>query len=186
MFPTLSSPTPRSDEFEVGVSMTVPAAVREALPQDAEAFNACHVACWREAYAALWGADRLDGLDEAALAAARRAAIERGTARHMLAERDSEVIGVAIAGPSRDDDPPTDLELYAIYVRAAHYGTGVSTKLLDAVLEGKPASLWVYRDNPRASAFYVNQGFIPDGAERNDATGILEIRMVRKQAVPRR
>lgn len=166
--------------------MTEPAAVREALPQDAAAFNACHIACWREAYATLWGDGRLDGLDAAALAERRRTEIEQGTARHMLAERAGEVIGVAIAGPSRDENPPTDVELYAIYVRAEHYGTGVSTKLLDAVLEGEPASLWVYRDNPRASAFYVNQGFIPDGAEKNDATGILELRMVRKRAVPRR
>lgn len=166
--------------------MTEPAAVREALPQDAAEFNACHIACWREAYATLWGEERLDGLDVAALTERRRSEIEEGAARHMLAERDGEVIGVAIAGPSRDENPPTELELYAIYVRAAHYGTGVSTKLLDAVLEGQPASLWVYRDNPRASAFYVNQGFIPDGSEKNDANGILELRMVRKQAVPRR
>lgn len=166
--------------------MTVPATVRPALPEDAAAFTACQLACWHEAYAGLWGAERLEELDEAELAARRRAEIEEGTATHMLAERGGEVIGVAIAGPSRDENPPTDLELYAIFVRAAHYGTGVSTTLLDAVLEGNPASLWTYRDNPRASAFYVNQGFIPDGEEKNDAAGILELRMVRKEAVPRR
>lgn len=160
--------------------MTVPATVRDAQPADAEVFSACHLACWREAYATLWGTARLDELDPAALAETRRAEIAAGTARHMIAERDGEVIGVAIAGPSRDENPPTELELYAIYVRAAHYGTGVSTKLLSAVLEGRPASLWTYRDSPRASAFYVNQGFIPDGAERPDAAGILELRMVRR------
>lgn len=162
--------------------MTVPATVREALVSDAEAFNACHIACWREAYATLWGANRLDELDEAALAQTRREEIAEGTARHVLAERDGEVIGVAIAGPSRDENPPTELELYAIFVRAAHYGTGVSRALLAAVLNGTPASLWTYRDNARASAFYVNQGFIPDGAEKNDAAGILTLRMVRKSS----
>lgn len=166
--------------------MTVPATVRTADPDDAEAFTACQLACWQEAYASLWGSERLDGLDVGDLTERRRAEIAEGAATHMVAERDGEVIGVTIAGPSRDEDPPTELELYAIFVRAAHYGTGVSTKLLDAVTEGQPASLWTYRDNPRASAFYVNQGFIPDGAEKNDAAGILELRMVRKQAVPRR
>lgn len=160
--------------------MTVPAMVREALVSDAEAFTACHIACWREAYAAFWGEERLEGLDEAALVETRRAEITEGAARHMMAERDGEVIGVAIAGPSRDDDPPTDLELYAIFVRAQHYGSGVSRQLLDAVLGDKPASLWTYRDNPRASAFYVNRGFIPDGSEKKDAAGILALRMVRK------
>lgn len=160
--------------------MTVSATVREALVSDAEAFTACHIACWREAYATLWGAERLDGLDEAALAQTRREEIAEGTARHLLAERDGEVIGVAIAGPSRDEDAPTEVELYAIFVRAAHYGSGVSRLLLDAVLGDAPASLWTYRDNARASAFYVNRGFIPDGAEKKDAAGILALRMVRK------
>lgn len=167
--------------------MTVPAAaVRPALVADAEAFTECHVACWREAYATLWGENRLEGLDLDSLIERRRDEISAGEATHMLAERDGEVIGVAIAGATRDEEPAADLELYAIYVRAAHYGTGVSTQLLDKVLEGQPAALWTYRDNPRASAFYINQGFIPDGTERNDSSGIRELRMVRRQAVPRR
>ena len=49
----------------------------------------------------------------------------------------------------------------------------------DTIGDG-PASLWVYRDNPRASAFYVHHDFIPDGDERVDSEGILEIRMVRR------
>lgn len=166
--------------------MTAPALVRPARPEDAEAFTSCHVACWREAYYSLWSAERLEQVDEPELAQRRREEIEAGTATHMVAERDGEIIGIAIAGPARDENPPTELELYAIYVRAAHYGTGVSTQLLDAVLEGQPAYLWTYRDNPRASAFYVNQGFIPDGSEHHDSDGVIELRMVRKQAVPRR
>lgn len=166
--------------------MTLPTTVREARVEDAEAFSSCHVACWREAYATLWGQERLDEIDEAALAETRRQEIAAGAAKHMLAERNGEVIGVAIAGPSRDENSPTATELYAIYVRAAHYGSGVSTMLLDAVLQGQPALLWVYRDNARASAFYINHGFIPDGAEKKDDVGILTMRMVRKEAVPRR
>jgi GNAT superfamily N-acetyltransferase len=137
--------------------------VRAARPEDAEAFAACHLACWREAYEELWGAERFDEFDV-----------------HFLGELDGEVIGIAIAGPSRDaDGPPTEQELYGIYVRAAHQGTGLADDLLDATLGDRPASLWVYRDNPRASAFYVHHDFIPDGDERTDSVGILEIRMVR-------
>ena len=90
------------------------------------------------------------------------------------------LIGIAIAGPTRDDDVPAGIELYAIYVRAAHQGSGVADDLLAAAIGDGPASLWTYRDSPRASAFYVNHDFIPDGAERNDSQGILEIRMVRR------
>ena len=153
--------------------------VRAAQPEDADAFAACHLACWREAYEELWGAERFDELDVQRMAVRRRKEIEAGIAQHFLGELDGEVIGIAIAGPTRDADAPTEQELYGIYVRAAHQGSGLSDDLLDATLGDRPASLWVYRDNPRASAFYVHHDFIPDGDERTDSVGILEIRMVR-------
>jgi GNAT superfamily N-acetyltransferase len=161
--------------------MTASATVRRALPDDAAAFAACHLACWREAYEDLWGPERFATIDAETLVADRRRALETGQAEHMLAEHDGEVVGVAIAGPTRDEDSPTSTELYAIFVREVLHGSGIADDLLDAVIDGQAASLWVYRDNPRASAFYVNHGFIPDGAERNDSVGILEIRMVRRE-----
>jgi GNAT superfamily N-acetyltransferase len=159
--------------------------VRQAMPDDAEAFSECHIACWREAYGSLWGPERLAGLDAARLAERRRQEIEAGTAVHFMAETTPEtgtpeVFGIAIAGPARDTDAPAPTELYAIYVRHAHQGSGVAEDLLRAAIGDKPASLWVYRDNPRASAFYVHHDFIPDGEERPDAEGIMEIRMVRR------
>ncbi len=153
--------------------------VRAALPEDADAFAACHLACWREAYEELWGAERFDEFDVNRMAVRRRKEIEAGIAQHFLGELDGEVIGIAIAGPTRDADAPTEQELYGIYVRAAHQGSGLADDLLDASLGDRPASLWVYRDNPRASAFYVHHDFIPDGDERTDSVGILEIRMKR-------
>jgi len=154
--------------------------VRRALPQDAEAFAACHLACWREAYEELWGPERFDEFDVARMAVRRRKEIESGVAGHFLVELGGEVIGIAISGPARDDDAPADRELYAIYVREAHQGTGLADDLMQAALGDDPALLWVYRDNPRASAFYVHHNFIPDGEERADSVGILEIRMVRR------
>lgn len=154
--------------------------VRPALPEDADAFAACHLACWREAFEELWGSERFDEFDVHRMAVRRRKEIESGIADHFLVDEDGEVVGIAIAGPSRDDDAPTQRELYAIYVREAHQGTGLADDLLQAALGDGPASLWVYRDNPRASAFYVHHDFIPDGEERTDSVGILEIRMVRR------
>ncbi len=154
--------------------------VRRALPEDAEAFAACHLACWREAYGELWGSERFDGIDVHRMAIRRRKEIESGNADHFLGEIDGEVIGIAIAGPTRDEDAPVEQELYGIYVREAHQGTGLANDLLAAALGDGPALLWVYRDNPRASAFYVHHDFIPDGEERADSVGILEIRMVRR------
>jgi hypothetical protein len=45
--------------------MEVAATVRRALPDDAEAFSACHYACWQEAYGELWEPERFDALDPA-------------------------------------------------------------------------------------------------------------------------
>jgi ribosomal protein S18 acetylase RimI-like enzyme len=159
--------------------MEIAATVREAQPEDAAAFSACHYACWQEAYSELWDESRFAQLDQAELAEVRRREIESGRFNHWLAEVDGQVVGIAMSGPAADADSPTELELYAIYVREAYYGTGIATKLLTAATGTEPVSLWVYRDNPRASAFYVNQGFIPDGADRVDPLGILELRFVR-------
>lgn len=153
--------------------------VRVATVDDAAAFAACQLECWREAYTELWGEERLAELDLDDLTARRTAEIADGTAVHVLAELDGEVIGVAISGPSRDEDAPTPEEVYATFVRQQHQGSGVADDLLEATIDGRPVSLWTYRDNPRAAAFYVNHGFIPDGAERPDSMGIMEIRMVR-------
>ncbi|MFS0714211.1 GNAT family N-acetyltransferase [Microbacterium sp. 2P01SA-2] len=87
--------------------------------------------------------------------------------------------------PSRsaegDDEPVRDTQLYAIYVSAAHHGTGVGQALLDSVLGTAPATLWVAKENPRAIAFYGRNGFHFDGREKVDpaAPAITDARMVR-------
>ena len=160
--------------------MASQAIVRAARPEDSEAFAECHLACWREAYDGLWRSDRLAAVDVAEMAAERREQIEAGTAVNVLAEEDGEVIGVAISGPSRDDEPQVPEEVYAIYIRQEHYGTGIADQLLGATIGSRPATLWIYRDNPRAAAFYMHHGFIQDGAERQDSEGILQVRMIRR------
>lgn len=156
------------------------ATIRRATPDDAEAFAACHLACWREAYGTLWGADRFANISLDRMASRRRQEITDGLADHFMAEVDEQVVGIAIAGPTRDERPATDRELYASYLRAEYYGSGIADDLLEAAIDDSPATLWVYRDNARATAFYVHHDFIPDGEEREDSQGILEIRMVRR------
>ncbi|AZI58280.1 GNAT family N-acetyltransferase [Nakamurella antarctica] len=160
--------------------MNLAPTIRKAAPEDAAAFAACQYVCWQEAYGDLWDAARFAEIDQQALAQIRLEQLEAGDLEHYVAEVGDEVVGIAVSGASRDEDKATDLELYAIYVREAMYGTGIATLLLNAATGEVPVSLWVYRDNPRATAFYIRQGFIPDGAERVDPSGILELRFCRK------
>ena len=47
---------------------------------------------------------------------------------------DGEIVGFASAGSTRDEDAPTEWELYAINAVAAHHGTGISDQLINAVI----------------------------------------------------
>lgn len=96
---------------------------------------------------------------------------------------DGEIVGFASAGPTRDEDAPTEWELYAINVLAAHHGTGVADQLMTAILAQRPATLWVVTDNARAQAFYRRHGFSLEGATKvHESTGTPEIRMIGRSA----
>ncbi|MFG1817526.1 GNAT family N-acetyltransferase [Kribbella sp. NPDC049174] len=162
--------------------------IRQATAKDAEAAAWCHLLCWREAYA---------GLVEADVLAERTSDLERRTERwaHATAEGwirwlavnpdpeaavQDRVIGFSSAGPARDDDAPTPLELFAIYARQAWWSTGLGARLLEVAVGKDPASLWVFEDNRRARTFYRRNGFVEDGVRKHDPYfGLMEIRMVR-------
>jgi ribosomal protein S18 acetylase RimI-like enzyme len=92
---------------------------------------------------------------------------------------DGEMVGFASAGPTRDEDAPTEWELYAINVVASHHGTGVADDLVAAVIGERPTTLWVAKDNGRARAFYDRHGFsVEGGAKAHESTGTAEIRMI--------
>jgi GNAT superfamily N-acetyltransferase len=140
-----------------------------------------HAACWRESYAPYADPalleERLADTDRWLAAWTRH--LTEGPPR-VLAEVDGEPVGFAVAGPTRDDDRPTPYELYAIYTRAAWWGSGLGQALWEAVRPDGPCSLWVLEDNARAQGFYRRNGFVPDGArELYAGLGAWEIRMVR-------
>ena len=127
----------------------------------------CHLACWQEAYR-----DHASRAYLADVARGRLARIAYWTTKidsgnaPWLAVDDGEVIGLADAGPTEDSDLQPGLELFMIYVRAAHWGTGVGHRLLQAAIGDRPASLWVLDGNERAVGFYRRHGFRTDGAEK--------------------
>ena len=157
--------------------------VRPARVEDVPAMARVLVRSWQETYRGLMP-DRV--LDDPGFVPARvrfwTAALvdERYSANRVaVAERDGALIGVAMAGPPETPEPGWDLHLYVLYVLAAHHGSGAGAALLDAVVApNESAALWVADPNPRAQAFYVKNGFVPDGTAQVE-DGVREIRMVR-------
>jgi len=161
---------------------TVPMAprLRPAVPDDAGAIGAVHVASWRAAYRGLVPQDFLDALSEAERARRWRERLEVGQERSIwVAEEGGRVVGFHSAGPGRDEDAGGDRELYALYVVEEAWGGGAGPALLDAFLEQAGASrapratLWVMEGNARARRFYERAGFATDGARRvTDRAGV--------------
>jgi ribosomal protein S18 acetylase RimI-like enzyme len=156
--------------------------VRPAVLTDARGIAEVHVKVWQEAYAHLVRGDALSRLSVDQRELRWREIIPLANAATWVATDEGVVVGFAGSGPSRDPEPPRDLELQSLNVLASHYGTGAGQRLLDAALGDAPAMLWVANDNPRARAFYSRNGFQPDGTTKTGpvaGTEILEARLVR-------
>lgn len=157
--------------------------MRKATVQDAAALGRVHVECWRQAYGHFLSAAFLASrsFDEAAANWTRT--LERADPNHeiVVLEVDAALRGFAMSGPTHDADPVRDRTLYSLYQLDSEHGSGSGKALLEAVLHDEPASLWVAELNPRARAFYTRNGFIADGAQKNEPRweNLSEIRMVR-------
>jgi ribosomal protein S18 acetylase RimI-like enzyme len=157
--------------------------VRPARVEDVAQMARVQVRCWQETYRGLMP-DTV--LDDPGLPAARErfwtAALTDERYREnraAVAERDGELVGIAMSGPPLDADAEWARQLYVLYVRATDHGTGAGRALLEAVVDpGEPAALWVAEPNPRAQAFYRKHGFVADGTAQVE-DGVREIRMVR-------
>ena len=142
-----------------------------------------NVRCWQETYRGLVSDAVLD--DPGFVAARERfwtAALTDERYREnraAVAERDGELIGIAMSGPPLDAGAAWARQLYVLYVLAADHGTGAGPALLDAVVDpAGSVALWVADPNPRAQAFYRKHGFVADGTAQVEG-GVREIRMVR-------
>lgn len=142
-----------------------------------------NVRCWHETYRGLMSNAVLD--DPGFLAARERfwtaaSTDERYRENRMaVAERDDELVRIAMSGPPLDAVAAWARQLYVLYVSAADHGTGAGPALLEAVVDPEESmALWVADPNPRAQAFYRKQGFVADGAAQVEG-GVREIRMAR-------
>jgi ribosomal protein S18 acetylase RimI-like enzyme len=157
--------------------------IRPGQVQDVAQMARVHVRCWQETYRGLMP-DAV--LDDPGFPAARERMWTHALTheryrqnRVAVAERDGELVGIAMSGPPEDATAAWTTQLYVLYVYAADHGTGAGRALLEAVITpAESAVLWVADPNPRAQAFYRKHGFVPDGTAQVE-DGVREIRMVR-------
>jgi len=168
----------------VGSALTV----RLARVEDVAQMAGVHVRCWQETYRGLMSDPVLD--DPSFPAARERfwtAALTDERYREnraAVAEREGELIGIAMSGPPLDAAAAWARQLYVLYVYTAEHGMGAGRALLQAVIDpAESAALWVADPNPRAQAFYRKQGFVPDETTQVE-DGVREIRMVRDVQAP--
>jgi GNAT superfamily N-acetyltransferase len=150
--------------------------LRRAVDADAPRIGEITVAGWRHAYRGIVADERLDALDPAEIAEARRTAIAAPEPMAVFVADDEQgrVRGYCTVGPSRDPDLAGDTTevsgvLYTLYLDPEVIGTGAGGALHDigvAHLAGAGfarATLWVYTANTSAQAFYAHRGWRPDG-----------------------
>jgi ribosomal protein S18 acetylase RimI-like enzyme len=156
---------------------TEPVTIRRARADDAEAIAAVHARAWRSTYDGLLPdalIDEVVGNTERRVRMLREAADDRSTARRAwVATRGPTIVGMAIWGPTRDEDEPDGVaEIYAIYLDPIVVGQGIGRRLIERVsdeideLGFAEATLWVLGTNRRARGFYEAVGWAPDGASK--------------------
>ena len=160
--------------------MAPPAAVkiRRAVPGDAEELTRLHLDCWDDAYTGLMPQSILDARRDDVPARIDRWRKILPNGFTSVAEHQARLIGFVSAGPPRDL-PNFDIELFALYVRAAWWGTGVGHALFVSAVADRTACVWVLEGNDRAIRFYERQGFAFDGTGQEKDEG-RHLRMVRE------
>ena len=165
--------------------------VRPAVPQDAVALAAVHVATWRDAYAGLLPDDFLAGLVVEEWAERWRGRLSEIAAPlfTLVFETGGRVRGFVSGGPDRHGHAGG--EVFAIYVDPGCQGSGAGRLLMSAAVRSlaeagfTEARLWVLAGNRPARGFYEAQGWYADGTEkswtydRDAGRSVAEVRYVR-------
>ncbi len=139
--------------------------IRPATAADAPAAARIQLEGWRSAYRAIFPAEALDVVDEAAQLEKWRKRLAEGEGRFAhVAMVGTEAVGVIAGGPPRDGDIGCDAEIYSLYVLSWWRGRGVGEGLMAAAFMDLARSgrrrvrLWTLTANDRGRAFFARLG----------------------------
>ncbi len=157
--------------------------IRPTIHTDAAGIARVHVDTWRAAYRGIVPDDYLASLSYDTRAAFWERTISNPftpTFVHTAEETDGDIVGFASGGPTRDDVPGYEGELYAIYVLPQAQGKGVGHMLVKAVAQTlnergiTTMMLLVLKDNAPSRAFYESMGgILLEGEEQSELGGVV-------------
>ncbi|ARC56967.1 putative N-acetyltransferase [Frondihabitans sp. 762G35] len=154
--------------------------IRPAVLGDAEGIARVHAGSWRETYGRfVENPDTSPWFEVEPRIERWRANLRERTFRTTVAVDEVGPVGFAAVLATPEPDAVRPEELTMLYVLGRAHGGGAGQALLDTALDGRPASLWVAADNPRAHAFYRRNGFVADGAESSFGPIERSLRLVR-------
>lgn len=137
--------------------------IREATVEDAAGIARVHVETWRSTYRGLLPDSVLDGLSIEGRTQHWTELLSRPTSGSFacVAEAGGEqVVGFALAGPEREDNPDYLGETYAIYILSSFQGQGIGRRMISAIarrfVDEKLTTMlvWVLKENYPAREFY--------------------------------
>ena len=162
---------------------------RKPAPEEAEAFAALHVQCWREAYAEIIPRELIASFDASKRIGHWRNYID-DPSRIVIAAFDEGVpVGLVNAGHADETYfEGQDGHIAALYVLASHHKMGIGRRLVASVADlwlkrgGKTFAVGVLAENLRARRFYEALGarfvksgtYVWDGHALPDAIYVFE------------
>ena len=142
--------------------------IRDGTFDDLEAIAYIRVVTWRTTYAGIVPDDHLAALDHEQKAATLKQFFDEFPGFYTVAEKNSQVIGYAIAGAERTTLLPFSGELWAMYILQEYQRQGIGHLLVETVANRLAAQqhasmiVWVLADNP-CRRFYESLGGVLSG-----------------------
>jgi lincosamide nucleotidyltransferase A/C/D/E len=161
------------------VSVTGSEPIRVATAIDCAAFCAVRHRSWQHAYTGVMPQGVLDAMDLGAAYSTWWPFLRLPSSRRrgaLVAGKVGAVVGLAVMGPSRDDDldPQTTGEINLLYVDPLAMGLGIGHRVLDAATRWlrehgfEDLRLWTLQGNSNARSFYERHGWWHDGGVRTE------------------
>lgn len=145
-----------------------PLSIKPLTPADAQAVSTLHLYIWKQAYAPIFGADRLQHLPQEESRATWLERMHASGYNGLGLWQQERFVGFAGWG----EIAPTTAEIFHFYLHPDLWGGGTASWFMQHLLQllqhkgYLQVVLWVLKGNERAQRFYQKQGFVPAHLEK--------------------